>query len=224
MPPVLVFDVVGTLLDISALDPLFEQHLGKQELRKEWFSEVLKLALARTAIGAYSEFSRITEAALKVIARRYGKELDTNVSKEILSSLRRLPPFVDVKPALERCRKNGFHLATLTNSGQSAVTEALQNAQIAELFDRILSADSVKRLKPAAEPYQMAARELGIDIKSMIMVAAHSWDIAGAGTAGCQTAFIQRPYEVLDDLTPTPAIIASDLHDLAGKISHLQAA
>jgi len=57
MRPVLVFDMVETLLDLSALDPLFKRHFGDQKLRKEWFCEVLKLALARTAIGTYSEFS-----------------------------------------------------------------------------------------------------------------------------------------------------------------------
>ncbi len=224
MRPVLVFDVVGTLLDLASLDLLFEKYFGNRELRKQWFSEVLKLALATTVISNYAGFSRITEAALKVIEIRHSKELKPEASEAILSALRKLPPFPDVKPALERLRKEGFRLAALTNSGATAATQALQSAEIAGLFERILSADSVKRLKPAAEPYQMAARDLGVEIGSLMMVAAHSWDIAGAAAAGCQTAFIQRPGQVLDALTPAPLIVATDLQDLMRKVSHFKAA
>ena len=221
---VLVFDMVGTLLDVAALDAVFKEHFGNQELRKEWFSEVLKLALTRTAIGKYEEFSRITEAALHVIAERHGKNLSPAGRKEILGKLRTLPAFPDVKPALDQLRSQGFRLATLTNSGPSAVADALKNAHVADLFERIFSADSVKQLKPGAEPYRMAARELKIESSSMLMVAAHSWDLAGAAAAGCETAFIQRPQQVLDDLTPRPSIIAKDLHEFAERVSALKAA
>ena len=224
MQPVLVFDVVGTLLDLSALDSLFKEHFGEQELRKEWFSEVLKLALTCTAIGKYEEFSRITEAALQVIAERHGKNVSPAGRKEILGKLRTLPAFPDVKPSLDHLRRQGFRLAALTNSGPRAAGDALRNAGIADLFEQIFSADSVKRLKPAAEPYQMAARELGIESNSLLMVAAHSWDIAGAAAAGCQTAFVQRPQQVLDQITPRPAIIAKDLQEFAERIPRLKAA
>jgi len=100
--------------------------------------------------------------------------------------LRRLPPFGDVKPALEQLHAQGFRLAALTNSGAPAAKEMLKNAQVAELFEQIISADSVKRLKPAAEPYQMAARELGVEIGFMMMVAAHSWESPGPRRPGAK--------------------------------------
>ncbi len=224
MKPVLVLDVVGTLLDLSALDPMFREHFGQAELRKEWFSEVLKMGLTQTAIGKYEEFGRITEAALEVIARRHEKDLNTASRNEILGQLRTLPAFPEVKPALDHLHSQGFRLAALTNSGLTAAREALRNTGIAEVFERILSADSAKRLKPAAAPYRMAAQELRVGTASMLMVAAHSWDLAGAAAAGCQTAFIQRPQQVLDGLTPAPLIVAKDFRDLAEKISALKAA
>ena len=110
MRPVLVFDVVGTLLDLATLDPLFEKYFGNREFRKQCFSEVLKLTLASTLIGNYAEFSRITEAALKVTEIRHGKELKPKASEEILSALRKLPAFPEVKPALERLRKEGYRI------------------------------------------------------------------------------------------------------------------
>jgi hypothetical protein len=35
MKYLIAFDVVGTLLDLSALDPLFQQYFGDARLRKE---------------------------------------------------------------------------------------------------------------------------------------------------------------------------------------------
>lgn len=41
----LVFDVNETLLDLAALDPLFERHLGSATQRKAWFADMLVSAM-----------------------------------------------------------------------------------------------------------------------------------------------------------------------------------
>jgi putative NADPH-quinone reductase len=47
------FDVNETLLDLSALDPLFAQNFGMPAVRKEWFSRVLQLAFVTTIGGTH---------------------------------------------------------------------------------------------------------------------------------------------------------------------------
>ena len=66
----IAFDLMGTLLDLSALDEQFRAEFGDTGMRQEWFPEVLKLALAITAMGSYERFANITEAALKIIEER----------------------------------------------------------------------------------------------------------------------------------------------------------
>jgi len=193
MKPAIVFDLVGTLLDLSAFDPLFERAFGDSKLRKEWFSEVLKLALATTAMNHYREFSKITEAALKVVEERYQRRLNDTQREEILRTFKTLPAFSDVPDSLVALRNDGFRIVVLTNSKKQAAEEMLKHAGILQHFDRVLSADAVQRLKPAAEPYRMAARELDLEPKSVLLVAAHSWDVAGAIRAGCQACFSQSP-------------------------------
>ena len=53
-------------------------------------------------------------------------------------------------------------------------------------------AGSVRRLKPAPEPYGMAAREFGVEIGGIRLVAAHAWDVAGALRPGGSAAFVAR--------------------------------
>jgi 2-haloacid dehalogenase len=221
MNRVIAFDMVGTLLDLSALDSIFAQTMGNASLRKEWFSEVLKLALVTTTVSAYSEFSKITQAALKVIEERHKLSLAEADRMEILQTLRKLPPFPDVKPGLQQLRQQGWRMVVLTNTPANSAEQQLEHAGIRDYFERVFSADSVQRLKPAPEPYRMAARELGIGISSLVLVAAHSWDIHGSIWAGCHACFLRRPEQVLDEIAPRPLLIASDMHEFAAGLKRL---
>jgi 2-haloacid dehalogenase len=51
-----------------------------------------------------------------------------------------------------------------------------------------------------------------------VLVAAHSWDIAGALSAGCQAAFVARPGMVLSPLSDRPAITGPDLAAVVNQI------
>jgi 2-haloacid dehalogenase len=224
MKPVIVFDLIGTLLDLAALDPLFERAFEDPKLRKEWFSEVFKIALATTAMNAYVDFSRITEAAMKVIEERYQRTLTGEQRQQILQALKELPAFPDVSDNLASLRNAGFRIVVLTNSKSEAAEHVLKHAGIRQYFDSVLSADSVRRLKPAPELYRMAASELGMGIESILLVAAHSWDVAGAIRAGAEGCFLRRPGQVLDETAPRPALIACDMQDFSVQLLHLESA
>jgi 2-haloacid dehalogenase len=81
-----------------------------------------------------------------------------------------------------------------------------------------LSVEAVRRFKPAAETYRMAAKELGVDIGDIRLVAAHDWDIAGALRAGCAAAFIARPGKVLGPSAERPDIVGKDLREVTDQI------
>ena len=214
----IVFDVNETLLDLKALDPAFEDHFGRGNFRKGWFSELLKLAFVSTIVGSYSDFATIGRAALEALEIRYAKPCTEEQRQNTLSMMRRLPPHADVPEGLEIMKKEGFRLVALTNSTASTAEAQLTHAGIRDFFEFVFSADTVKRLKPAAQPYQMVATSLGEVPNSLLMAAAHSWDVAGAIQAGWNAAFIARPGQILDALTPKPRFVARDLVDLARQV------
>jgi len=123
-----------------------------------------------------------------------------------------------VRASLERLKAAGFRLGTLTNSTKDVAGAQMRNAGLIDLFEHVLSADEVKRLKPAAEPYRMAAERFGVPIGDLRLVAAHAWDIAGALHAGCKAAFVARPGMVLDPIHKPPDIVGRDLREVADKI------
>ncbi len=218
MARVCVFDVNETLLDLRALDPLFERAFGDAGVRRSWFQQVLQSAFLATITGAYSDFGAIGAAALEMTAEREGVRLSEGDRRSILGGMRELPPHPEVPAALDLLRDAGLRLAALTNNTAEVAEAQLENAGISDRFERILSADTVRRLKPAPEPYRAAAEALGVEAPQVRLVAAHAWDVAGALRAGCAAAFVARPGMVLEPLVGPPDVVGADLSEVARSI------
>ena len=216
MKKVCVFDVNETLLDLAALDPLFERAFGDASVRKSWFNQMLQSAFVATITDAYVTFGEAAGAALGMTEERLGVEVSEDDRQEILGGLRDLPPHPEVPESLDRLRDAGFRLATLTNSTQEVAEAQIQNAGLTDKFEQILSADTARRLKPAPAPYRMAARALMIPERGMRLVAAHAWDVAGALRAGCAAAFVAR--QPFDPLVEPPDVVGTDLAEVANGI------
>jgi 2-haloacid dehalogenase len=218
MARVCVFDVNETLLDLGALDPQFERIFGDTSTRQAWFGQFLTSWLTAMVTGVYQEFGTIGGTALEMVAERQGVDLSDEDKGQILSGMQELPPHPEVKESLGRLRDGGIRLAALTNSTQQVVDAQIDNSGLREYFDRVLSADAVKRLKPAPEPYRMAAESLDVEVGQVRLVAAHAWDVVGALQAGCAAAFVARPGMVLDPLFERPDVVGSDLREVADGI------
>lgn len=221
---VCVFDVIETLLDLKALDPYFERVFGTGTARTEWFNQMLQSALVATISDAYTDFGRVGGAALDMIAARRSLQLTVADRQQILGAVRSLPAHGDVLPGLERLQAAGFRLAALTNSTAEVAREQLYGAGLDRYFEQILSADQVRRFKPSAAVYQMAAEQLGVEPVGMRLIAAHSWDVAGALRAGCAAAFVARPGKVLDPLAAAPDVIGATLTEVATQIVQIEVA
>jgi 2-haloacid dehalogenase len=223
MARVCLFDVNETLLDLGALDPHFERVFGDAGVRRAWFLQLLQSALVATVTGAYADFGKIGAAALEMVAERESVDLSEEDRQRILGSMRDLPPHPEVAESLDRLRDAGLRLATLTNSTQQVAEAQMESSGLRGYFEQILSADAVKCLKPAPEPYRMAAESLGVEIGQVRLVAAHSWDVAGALRAGCVAAFVARPGMVLDPLVERPDVVGGDLREVADRILEAEA-
>ena len=222
MARICVFDVNETLLDLGALDPHFERIFGDAGVRRAWFGQLLQSTLVATVTDAYSDFGKIGGAALEMTAERQGVTLSDEDKRQILGGMRELPPHPEVAESLSRLRDAGLRLATLTNSTQQVAEAQMDNSGLRGYFEHLLSANTVRRLKPAPEPYRMAAETLGVDVDQIRLVAAHAWDVAGALRAGCAAAFVARPGMVLDPLVERPDVVGADLREVADSILEVE--
>lgn len=211
----IVFDVNETLLDMSALDPLFADAFGDKSVRRIWFSQLLQSAFAGSVIGAYHPFDELARASLDMTARKRGVALDGERKRRILAGVASLPIHGDVAAGIAMLRDAGFRLAILTNSTQNMIEAQLAHNHITELFDLVLSTDAISGYKPDPRTYAYACEQLGVEPAEAMMVAAHDWDITGALRAGMRGAFIARHGTALNPLDPTPEIVAPTIRALA---------
>ena len=218
MARVCVFDVNETLLDMGALDPHFERVFGDASARPVWFDRFLQLWLTEMVTGSYQPFGQIAGLALQMLAGERGVNLSDGDQQAIVGGIAELPPHPEVEEGLSVLRDAGFRLATLTNSTQEVADTQIENSGLGELFEMSLSADTAGRLKPAPEPYRMAAQNLGVEISDIRLVAAHGWDVLGAMRAGCAAAFVARPGKALFPTAPPPDVVGADLREVADGI------
>jgi 2-haloacid dehalogenase len=215
---VLAFDVNETLLDLAALDGAFEELFGTAASRPAWFAQMLQLSFVGGITGAYVDFTTAQHAALRMVAQRQNVKLTDEQVSDTVALMTSLPPHPDVPEALARLAGTPLRLVALTNSVQSVAEAQLRNAGIYDLFDRVISADSVRRLKPAREPYFAVADAFGVPIGEVRLIAAHAWDVSGALEAGCRAAFLTRPGMIPSPIGRQPDLVAKDLTDLADLI------
>src|SRR5579859_7687960 len=220
MARVCVFDVNETLLNLDGLDPFFARSFGDgPAARGEWLTQMIQNALVSIVTEHYHPFGEIGRAALVMTAARRGVMLTDEERDAILHGIRTLEPHADVHDCLRHLRDAGLRLAALTNSTLAVAEAQLTHAGIRGYFEHVISADEARRLKPAPEPYRLAAERLGVAVSEVRLIAAHAWDVAGALHAGCVAAFVARKGLEYDSLALQPDIVALDLRDAAAQIA-----
>ena len=142
---------------------------------------------------------------------RVGKPVTDSQAGDMVRRMDSLPPHPEVPDALRRLRQTPLKVAALVNSLEAVGESQLTNAGVRDYFDAVLSADSVRHLKPAPEPYHLVAKTFSVDISEVRLVAAHSWDISGALAAGCRAAFVARPGMILSTIGAQPDIVGPDI-------------
>jgi 2-haloacid dehalogenase len=215
---VIAFDVNETLLDLSPLDAVFEELFGDESLRAQWFTQMLQVAFVGAITEHYVDFSSAQRAALDMLAQRRGANLPPGAAARVAAAMRTLPAHPEVADALTRLRAGGHQLAALSNSPHDVEQAQLEHAGLTDCFDAILSADTVRALKPRPEPYQLAARTFGVPTSDVTLVAAHAWDVAGALAAGCRAAFVARPGMPRNPIDAEPDIVGADLSEIADQL------
>lgn len=122
---------------------------------------------------------------------------------------------------LAALRAQGYRLVTLTNSPTGSGATPLDNAGVAEFFEKQFSVDTWRLFKPARQLYTGTAEALGVAPSQCMMVAAHPWDTMGAQSAGFGAALITRPGNapLPTREVPAPDVVAADLRELADRLS-----
>lgn len=216
---VLVFDVLGTLVDepagIRAGIRKFAPSLAEAEVEQllsVWQKHV-EQEQRRIVAGErpYAASDVIDREAAQAVADAVG----AGDAAELALAARRLPPWPDTVDGLARLAER-FPLVGLSNASRTVLLDLCANAGLR--WHTVLSAEDARTYKPAPDVYRLAIDVAGRAPERLLMVAAHAWDLRGAQEAGFRTAYVGRP--VGDP--PAPAdkfdLQAAGLADLADQL------
>ncbi|MGA8707093.1 MAG: haloacid dehalogenase type II [Steroidobacteraceae bacterium] len=217
-PSLIVFDVNETLLDLTAMEPIFERIFQDRGAMRLWFANLILYSAALTVAGCYVPFTDIGSAVMKMLADAAGIRISDADKRELVDKFSTMPPYPEVPAALRKLRQAGFRLLTLTDNLLEVQTRQLASGGIADMFERRFSADGVKHHKPSAEAYRYVESELGAKPDQMCLIACHTWDTLGAVAAGWQAALIRRPGNDLLAVGPQPHIVGPDLDAVADQL------
>jgi 2-haloacid dehalogenase len=215
MRPVLVFDVIETLVDLRALDEAFVDGFGNAGARAEWFDRLLHLTFTATITQRFAPFDELAAQALRIVEARRETRVSDMTRRRILCGLEELPPHPDVTPALERLADAGFLMHALSNGTQEATVTLLRNARLHRYFVSVQSAELSEAYKPKAQVYRNALARIDASPTGVFYVTAHDWDLAGALAFGMHGAFVARDGAVLDPAAHRPGIVAADVGGVA---------
>ncbi len=202
-PRFVVFDVMGTLFDLSSLRAKLDELGAPEAALQAWFGKLLHTATALTLSGQFRPFKEIADPTLRSTLAQLG--VDDARAGDVLKALGELDPYPDAHDAFARLEQAGVDAVTLTNGGEEHTRGLLARARLAEAVELVITVDEVRAYKPHAAPYHQAASRLGLTLDRITLVAAHGWDVIGARSAGMDAVWVDRLERRWPFLTTEPA-------------------
>lgn len=167
----------------------------------------------------YKNFFSVIDDAHIAAARKVGGEAtaaNRDAMREAFLGLRAWP---DVEPTLRQLRGAGIGIAFLSNMTQDMLTKGLENSSLTDMFDHVLSTDTVRTFKPDPKAYQLGVDAFGLPKEQIAFAAFAGWDAAGASWFGYPTVWINRLGFPADELGVKPDAEGRSLETLTTFIS-----
>ena len=198
----LIFDVFGTLVDwrtsiarearaaLAAHAPALDGEAFADAWRARYQPTMEEV---RSGAIPFSKLDALHRRNLDHVLRALGLDGVPEATRaELNLAWHRLDAWPDVGPGLARLRTR-FRLAPCSNGNISLMADlARRNGWH---WDAIVGAELARDYKPKPIVYLSAAAAFDCAPEQVLMVAAHSSDLAAAAAVGLRTAFIARPEE-----------------------------
>jgi 2-haloacid dehalogenase len=196
----LIFDVFGTLVDWhGSVAREVAQILGPRvpdpaQLAVDWRAQYQpSMQAVRSGALPFSKLDLLHRRNLDVVLASRGlADVDEATRQQLNMAWHRLDAWPDVAPGLLRLRQR-FRVAPCSNGNISLMVDLARRNGLS--WDAILGAEVARDYKPKPVVYLTAAGAFDCEPGQVMMVAAHSDDLAAAAGCGLRTAHIARPDE-----------------------------
>jgi len=198
-----IFDTFGTVVDwrtsIARESVTAAGSIGITEFDGEAFADAWRAGYApkmkevRDGTRPWTTNDVLHRERLEDIIPDFGlSSLDEAARDDLNRAWHRLSPWPDSVPGITRL-KDRFVVSTFSNGSLGLLVNMSKNAGLP--WDAILCSDVFRAFKPAQECYLGAIDLLGGEPQSLMLCAAHNYDLSRGRKFGMQTAYVNRPTE-----------------------------
>ncbi len=211
-PPILAFDIFGTVVDwhgsitreVASLHPQVDADAFALAWRAGYQPAMQRVRSGELGWTLIDDLHRLI---LDGLLPKFGLNALTEAQKQHLNKVwHRLDPWPDTVAGLTRL-KSRHTICSLSNGNIGLLTNMAKRAGLP--WDCVLSAEVFRAYKPDPATYLGVARVFDVAPGDVMLVAAHQDDLAAARACGLRTAYIERPLEFgaqhIKDVSPDAA-------------------
>lgn len=207
-----IFDMDGTLLDTEAEH---RRTMAEAAAALGWpFPDEVLLAM----VGIHRDANRV------MLKERFGADfpmeqfyLDSDLLFEAALDAA-IPMRPGVEPMLARIASAGIPMAVATSTEARYARQRLEKAGLLDYFDVVVTRNDVGRPKPHPEPYQLAAKRLGVAVTDAVAVEDSYAGVRSAAGAGIATVMVPDLLPPTEAERAMVAAVLPSLHDFAALI------
>lgn len=207
-----VFDAYGTLFDVNAACRELSKEVGDnwEKLASLWRLRQVEYTWLRNSMDEYIDFWKITSDALDYAMETLGIE-NNELREELLNLYLKLEAYPEVNDLLKKLKQKGFKTGILSNGSMKMLNSAVNNANIREYLDEILSVEDCKIYKPSSKVYDLVKIKMQISKENVLFFSSNAWDMHAASNYGFKTIWVNRFNAKLERLPGKPIDIVNSL-------------
>jgi 2-haloacid dehalogenase len=212
----IAFDAYGTLFDVYSIAALADKLFpGKgAALSEQWRDKQIEYTRLRTMCSQYKPFWEVTLDALVFSCKKLSLDLDPDAQDSLMGQYAKLQAFPENLSVLQRLKEKNLKLAILSNGNPDMLDTVVKAASMHDMFDHLISVDSVRKFKTAPEAYQLGPDTFSLPANQILLVSSNCWDVCGATWFGYTTFWVNRNAVPLEELDVTPHGTGRTLKDV----------
>ncbi|MGU3343206.1 haloacid dehalogenase type II [Staphylococcus succinus] len=212
----IIFDVYGTIFDISSLKnnmPDFDDDLATS-IAKLWRETQMRHMFLRQAMQRYISFDELTKETLRYALDVHEIQYNREDVNRLFEAYLDLTYFKEIPRALSDIKTKNIDLGVLSNGSDNMLMPLVDNSKIAEYIDTVISVDEIKQYKPNPASYALVLEYYKLKREDILFVSSNTWDVTGAANFGFNTVWVNRKNEVFDENGQQPTITVNNLNEM----------
>lgn len=212
----IIFDVYGTLFDMSSLKKGMTQFDDEQaiSISKLWRKTQLNHMFLKQIMQRYIPFDELTKEALRYTMDEHKIKYDREDINRLFDAFLNLEYFHEVPKVLAQLNSMNINVGILSNGNDNMLRPLIDNSELSEDINTVMSVNEIKQYKPSPASYALILKYNHLKREEILFVSSNSWDVTGATNFGFDTVWVNRQKEHFDYNGQNPTITVNNLNEL----------